>query len=34
MLLVENALNLSFPQKCSKFYAPISNFRQILPESG
>ena len=34
MLLVENALNLSFSQKCSQFYAPISNLHQILLESG
>ena len=35
MLLLENALNLSFPQKCSfKFYAPNSYLHRILPESG
>ena len=34
MLLVANALNLSFPTKCSKFNAPISNLHQILPDSG
>ena len=33
MLLIENALNLSFLQKCSKFYSPISNLHQILPDS-
>ena len=25
---------LSFPSKCSKFYASISNLHQILPDSG
>ena len=33
MLLVANALNLSFPTNCSKFYAPINNLNQILPDS-
>ena len=33
-MLVANVLNLSFPTKCSKFYAPISNLHQILPDSG